>query len=163
MDVFTLPPALRPVPPPPGSHEIRDYWAALASEGQVELIHEQPPGGATLGYADPVIETRDGRLVAVAYALGTPAERAAAARAQWRENAVISPFQARAALAQAGLLAQVEALMADPDAAPMAKLAWQYAQEFRRTSPTLLALAGALGLDDAALDALFDAAATIVA
>jgi len=163
MDLYPLPVELRPAPLPPGSAATRDYWTALAAEGQVELLHEPPPGGATLGYAEPVVETRDGRLVAVAYALGTPAERAAAARAQWRENAVISPFQARAALAQAGLLAQVEALMADPDAAPMAKLAWQYAQEFRRTSPTLLALASALGLDDAALDALFDAAATIAA
>lgn len=73
----------------------------------------------------------------------------------------VSRFQARAALFDAGLLAQVEDMMAD---APMlAKLAWTDAQEFRRTSPTVAAMAQALGLDEAALDALFFAAAAIEA
>ena len=162
MDFYPLPPELRPAPLPPGSPERRDYWQALAAEGQVELRHE-PPTWATLGYAAPVFETRDGRLVAIAYAIGTLEERAAETRRQWREQTTISPFQARAALAQAGLLEPVEALMADPTTPDLARLAWQHAQEFRRNSPTLLALAGALGLDEAALDALFDAAASIVA
>lgn len=43
----------------------------------------------------------------------------------------VTRFQARAALHLAGLLPQVEALMADPATDPIARLAWQDAQEFR--------------------------------
>ncbi len=162
MEFYTLPPELRPAAPPAGSPEIRDYWTAMAASGQVELIRE-PHDGATLGYAEPVIETRHGRLVAVAYALGTPEERLAEATRQRRESAVISPFQARAALAAAGLLATVETLMANPDTPEMVRLAWQHAQEFRRSSPMLQALAATLGLDDQALDELFESARSISA
>jgi hypothetical protein len=45
----------------------------LADQGWLPLIYD--PDGAPLGYADPVEETRDGRQVAVAYALGTEQER----------------------------------------------------------------------------------------
>lgn len=76
---------------------------------------------------------------------------------------VVSRFQARAALHLAGLLTAVEALMADPATDMLARLAWTDAQEFRRTSPTLLAMASALSLTDAQLDALFVAAAGIEA
>lgn len=67
----------------------------------------------------------------------------------------VSRFQARAALLMAGHLEAVEAMMQSPDTPAIAKLAWQDAQEFRRTSPTVLAMGAALGLNDAALDALF--------
>lgn len=73
----------------------------------------------------------------------------------------VSRFQARAALMQAGLLEQVETLMADPATPALARLAWTDAQEFRRTSPTVLAMAQAMQLDEAAIDALFIAAAGI--
>lgn len=76
---------------------------------------------------------------------------------------VVSRFQARAALHLAGLLTAVEALMADPATDMLARLAWTDAQEFRRTSPTLLAMASALSLTDAQLDALFVTAAGIEA
>lgn len=76
---------------------------------------------------------------------------------------VVSKFQAKAALRGAGLLAQVEQMMADPAADPLAVLAWADAQEFRRNSPTVLAMGAALGLDAAALDALFITAAGIEA
>lgn len=76
---------------------------------------------------------------------------------------VVSKFQAKAALRGAGLLSSVETMMADPAADPLAVLAWTEAQEFRRTSPTVAAMAAALGLDDAALDALFITAAGIEA
>lgn len=74
---------------------------------------------------------------------------------------VVSRFQARAALHLAGLLDQVEALMADPATDTLARLAWTDAQEFRRTSPTLLAMSSALSLTDAQLDQLFITAAGI--
>ncbi len=78
-----------------------------------------------------------------------------------RAAMVVSAFQARAALLAAGKLDDAEAAVA---AAPRpVQIAWEYAVEFRRTSPTMLALAPALGLDDAALDDLFRQAAQISA
>ncbi|MCO5213685.1 MAG: hypothetical protein M9936_28635 [Caldilinea sp.] len=76
---------------------------------------------------------------------------------------VVSRFQARAALHLAGLLTAVEALMADPATDTLARLAWTDAQEFRRTSPTMLAMASALSLTDEQLDQLFVTAAGIEA
>lgn len=71
----------------------------------------------------------------------------------------ISRFQARAALLAAGLLSDVEAAVAAAD--PFAQLAWAEAQEWRRDSPTLLALAHGIGLTDAEIDDLFIQAAGI--
>lgn len=76
---------------------------------------------------------------------------------------VVSAFQAVAALDAAGLLASVEAMMANPATQKKSRLAWAHAQEFRRNSPTVRAMGQALGLDDAALDALFAAASQIEA
>lgn len=73
----------------------------------------------------------------------------------------VSRFQARAALHLAGLLDQVEGLMADPSTPILARLAWSDAQEFKRSSPTITSMAQALGLSDADVDALFISAATI--
>lgn len=77
--------------------------------------------------------------------------------------AAVSSFQARAALLRAGLLDDVEAIMADAATPREAVLAWEYATEFRRGSPTVAAIAGALDLTDEQLDDLFIEAATIVA
>lgn len=76
---------------------------------------------------------------------------------------VVSRFQARAALHLAGLLDDVEALMTAPDTPALAKLAWADAQEFERRSPTIAALAGAVGLTEQDIDALFITAAGIKA
>jgi hypothetical protein len=76
---------------------------------------------------------------------------------------VVSRFQAKAALADAGLLAAVETIMASPQTPEIAKLAWADAVEFRRTSPTVLSMGAALGLTESALDQLFAAAAQIEA
>jgi len=75
----------------------------------------------------------------------------------------VTRFQARAALAQAGLLDGVNGMMEHPDTPVIAKLAWADALEFRRHSPTVLALAGALGMSAQQLDELFVAAAGIEA
>jgi hypothetical protein len=62
------------------------WWDSLADFGIYALMHD--PEGAPLGYADPVAETREGRQIAVAYALGTQIERDAAVRtAQWAASA----------------------------------------------------------------------------
>ena len=166
--LFSLTPEQRTAIPLPEHGATRDYWGAILESGQVELLYVA--GDAPLGYDDPVIEHVNDRYFAVAYPKGSAEERAAArarldadALIAARASMVISPFQARAALSAAGLLSQVEAMMANPDTPDLVRLAWQHAQEFRRTSPTLLVLSSQLGLDDAALDELFATAAGITA
>lgn len=78
-----------------------------------------------------------------------------------RAAMVCSRFQARAALSLAGMLDQAEAIIAQADA--LTRLAWADAQEFRRTSPTILAMASAFGLTEEQVDALFEQAMTIAA
>ncbi len=78
-------------------------------------------------------------------------------RASW----TITRFQARAALMAAGLLDQVEAAVAAAD--PQTRLAWAESIEFPRTSPTIAALAGVMGLTDGQLDDLFRAAMQVAA
>jgi hypothetical protein len=75
----------------------------------------------------------------------------------------VTAFQAKAALLQADLLDEVEALMADVDTPRIVKLAWSEALTFERQSPTVLTLATALGLSSAELDELFVAASEITA
>lgn len=82
---------------------------------------------------------------------------------QQRESMVVSRFQARAVLRQMGLREQVDAIMAAPDADPLALDAWQDAQEFRRLSPTIIALADKLNLSDGQVDDMFKQAAQIEA
>lgn len=82
------------------------------------------------------------------------------------ENGVptsVTRFQARAALHLAGLLSTVEAMMSNPATDAIARIAWQDAQNFERSSPTVAGLAAALGLTDAQLDGLFIQAAAIKA
>lgn len=72
----------------------------------------------------------------------------------------VSMRQARLALLQAGLLANVNSAVAalpglDGDAA---RVEWEYAQEVRRDSPLVASLAAAMSLDAARLDGLFVAA-----
>lgn len=75
---------------------------------------------------------------------------------------VVSRFQARVALLQAGLLEAVEAAVA-ASADPLVRLAWSDAVEFRSDSPTIAAIAAGLELTAAQIDALFAAAAQITA
>lgn len=82
---------------------------------------------------------------------------------QQREAMVVSRFQAKAALSNAGMLATVQALMDDPSTPEVYRLAWQDALEFRRLSPTLTAMNAVLGLTDEQIDDLFVAAASITA
>lgn len=72
--------------------------------------------------------------------------------------------QGRRALLDAGLLATADALIAamPSPARERAKIDWDDAQTFDRDNPLLIQLASALGLDDAAIDALFVAAAAVV-
>jgi hypothetical protein len=77
--------------------------------------------------------------------------------------AIVTMRQARLALMGAGLLAQVEASI---DALPSpqkeaARIEWDFSSEVHRNKAFVSTLAGALGLTDAQLDALFTQAATL--
>lgn len=73
----------------------------------------------------------------------------------------VTAFQAKMALANAGLLDSVETLMADQATPLRTRLAWKEAAGFERYSDMILSMAAVLGLSDAQLDALFVAAAQI--
>ena len=86
----------------------------------------------------------------------------AAALLARRQKMVVTPFQAKAALLNADLLDDIEALMADPAADRLIVLAWNNAITFERLSPMVAGIAAALGWTDEELDDLFAAAAQIV-
>lgn len=86
------------------------------------------------------------------------------AEAEARTPAVpvsVSRFQAKAAMLQAGMLDQVEALIAGGDA--VTQLAWAEAVEYRRDSPLINSLAAAMDMTAEQVDALFIAAAKVSA
>ena len=74
----------------------------------------------------------------------------------------VSRFQARAALSLSNLLLTVEAFIANSDDV-IAKLAWADAVQFERNSPTIAAMAFALGLNNEQIDQLFITASKISA
>ena len=92
-----------------------------------------------------------------------PPEPTPPTKQDWRDHASVSAFQAKAALKRAGYIGQVRSLMTQLDKDNETRLAWETAQEFRRMSPTMLAMAAQLGLDDLALDSLFEAGSQIEA
>lgn len=70
---------------------------------------------------------------------------------------VVTRAQAKLAMLDAGLLDDVEQVIAGMvgDDARRASIEWNERATFERQSPFLLQMAGLIGLDDAALDALF--------
>lgn len=75
----------------------------------------------------------------------------------------VTAFQAKAALLHANLLDNVESMMANPATPRIVKLAWNEALHFERQSPTVAAMASALGLTDAEIDSLFVYASEVTA
>lgn len=73
----------------------------------------------------------------------------------------VTPYQARVALLDAGLLDAVEALIVDPDTPKAAKLAWEYATTIQRDSVFIQTLGPALNLTSNQIDDLFRSAAQI--
>lgn len=118
-----------------------DYAALLAAQSTGRTIIAGATGAPEL--AD-IVERTEAELLA---------ER--------RASMVVSRFQARAALHQAGLLEAAAAAVATADA--IVQIAWADAQEFRRTSATITAIGAYLGLTDAEIDTLFEDAAQISA
>lgn len=71
---------------------------------------------------------------------------------------VVSPLQAKAELMERELYDDVVAVV-EASGDPIMRLAWNTASEFRRTSPMVLSIAGAMGWDDEYLNHLFVEAA----
>lgn len=80
---------------------------------------------------------------------------------QWREQCRVSRFQAFQALDDFGLLDAVEQWASQQEGKE--RRAFDMAQEFRYTSPTLEAARQAMGITDEQKDALFQHAETIEA
>lgn len=76
---------------------------------------------------------------------------------------VVTMRQARLALLQAGMLNSVNAAIAaiPGPAGDAARIEWDYSNEVQRTQPLVAQLGAVLGMDDAALDALFLVAAAL--
>ena len=78
-----------------------------------------------------------------------------------RQNMVVTRLQARRALREFGLLETVESMSNDPGSDDLFRDAWLEASEWRRLSPTMLAMAAQLGIDDEQLDVIFERAMEI--
>lgn len=72
----------------------------------------------------------------------------------------VSPYQARVALLQAGLLSQVDTIV-NASGNDALKIAWEYANAFYRHSAFISSLAPALGLTEEQVDQLFIAASQV--
>lgn len=135
-------------------HPEHGYWQTV-SEPDVDTLAGYPEGTISVQLKPGAdYEWQDGAWVHVP---PDPAEALVAERA----GMVCSRFQAKAALHLAGLLPSVEAAIAQAD--PVTRIAWAEAVEYRRTSPTILALAAALELSDEQVDDLFRTAMQIEA
>ena len=80
-----------------------------------------------------------------------------------RPQMIVTMRQARLALLQQGLLANVEtaiASMSEPDRSQVS-IEWEYASTVERTSPWISAMASALGLTEEQMDNLFVIAETL--
>lgn len=91
------------------------------------------------------------------------AEEQVAILALWRSHAEVTPRQARLELAKRGLLANIDeiiALIPEPDKTTV-QIEWEYAVSVERSSPWVVQLGSALGLDEEGLDDLFKAAAQL--
>jgi hypothetical protein len=135
---------------------LNDFGADPVLEGPQPTLTENQ-------YAvyDGVIQDSNGNWMTSYVAVDYTAEEIAAKVEQWRQSASCTPFQGRVALSDAGLLANVEAAVAAAD--EKTRVAWEYALEWRRTSPLIATLATALSLTDEQVDTLFKEAASVQA
>jgi hypothetical protein len=76
---------------------------------------------------------------------------------------VVTMRQARLALLAAGKLTEVTDAIAalDEPERSRAQIEWEFASDVEKSSPLIQSLAASVGLDDAALTALFNTAATL--
>lgn len=131
-----------------------EIWASdITSEGY-EVVEADPPPGPCVGRAwryNGAWEVIDQQLID---------EEATREVQRWRLGAVVDMRQARLALLAAGKLADVDAAIAElPSPQREAvQIEWEYGTRVRRTSPLVINLMPALGIDDVEMDQLFRAA-----
>jgi hypothetical protein len=77
-----------------------------------------------------------------------------------RNRMIVSRFQAKEALRQAGLLETIDQFINSSEN-PVLRLAWSEAIEFRRNSPTILQISEELELTETQIDDLFRLAKTL--
>jgi hypothetical protein len=153
----------------PGNFEA-DFGVELPAlpEGVTERFyrpgkaHALNNGGDTIGGGDMPWAFAENVFPLVADALVLKAARDNPPPPEPEPNAVpasVTPLQARRALRQAGLLAAVEAAVAQAD--DDTQDAWQYALSIERSNPIIAALAAQLDMTDEQIDDLFRLAATL--
>tara|TARA_Y100000310_G_scaffold206098_1_gene206431 strand:+ start:347 stop:649 length:303 start_codon:yes stop_codon:yes gene_type:complete len=93
----------------------------------------------------------------------TKAELEQEALEAWRSSCKVTPAQAKRALLRAGLLDEVEAIMADENTDREIKIAWEYSATFDRSSDLIEALQShpTIDLTDEQVDDIFRTAKTI--
>lgn len=106
-----------------------------------------------ISHADGTTSTRE-------YTAEETAAWLAESLASERASMKVSRLQARKAMRDAGIFAAVDAAVAASGNDDIQD-AWANAIEFRRFSPTILALSAQIGLTDTQLDNLFRAAALV--
>lgn len=81
----------------------------------------------------------------------------------WRSFAQVTPRQARLELAKRGQLANIDTIIASlpADQQEIVQIEWEYAVSIERSSPWVIQLGSALGLDEVGLDELFKAASEL--
>jgi hypothetical protein len=132
----------------------------LNSNGTIDMEITHPVYGVITFTASPDDPEEHGRLLfADAQATAAPYVEPDPQPVPVPES--VSRFQARAALLQSDLLETAETAIQNGDA--ITKLVWADAQEFRRASPTVAAIAGVLSLTESEVDDLFRLAITIEA
>lgn len=91
------------------------------------------------------------------------AEEQSAFLQEWRQYASVTMRQARMALFSSGQLSSVDSAIASMPSPQkeLAQIEWDYGSTIERTSPLVVGLGPALGLDSVALDDLFKIAGTL--
>jgi hypothetical protein len=95
------------------------------------------------------------RIVAGAFGPVAPYVEEVKPQPDPRASASLSRMEFMLALDAAGLLDDAEAFIAAPATPRQAKIMWANASRFERGHPTLVAIAAAMDLTDAQMDAVF--------
>ncbi len=163
MTLPPIPPAVPSPPPPPGDAAAQLGYRYSPSTGgfYVSGLHttipqDAVPLSAAAHAALMEAQAAGGRIVAGAG--GVPEIEMPPPSPPWKPT-VVTRRQARLALHAAGLLDDVETAVAGGPAE--LRITWQDATEWHRDDPYLAAIATALGLNAAAIDALFVQAAAL--
>lgn len=134
------------------------YYAELDDGGRCIGVHAQPEIPAGPRFVALALEAMDDGLLGRVYAAGEWGPPPPPGVPQ-----IVTMRQACRALHDAGLLSTVEGAIdaMDEPERTLASIDWLRAREVRRDNALVQQLASVLDLDDAALDALFVAAAAV--